>query len=310
MSLDLRHLRQFVAVVEEGSFRSAAARLGMAQPPLTAAIRKIEETLGTVLIERDNRLRGLTAAGETFLREARLTLAQAQRLEAETRRVADGLEGTLRMTFVASLATGFLPAILRAYRARRPGIALELREATTAEQLRVLRSEQADLGLLVLPVEADGLQLVTVLRQRLLAAIPAEDPLAARRSLSLANLAERDWIMFPAGRGPGLHRRILEACRAVGFAPRIAQEAVQMETIAGLVSAGLGVALVPPATASVGRPGIVFRELPDAPSYEVALAFRRPSPALADLVAVAMEAGGAMGLPAQSLSPEKPSQGG
>jgi DNA-binding transcriptional LysR family regulator len=266
--IELRQFRQFVAVAEELSFRRAAERLHMAQPPLTAAIRRIEEELGQVLIERSNRVERLTPAGEVFLIEAR--------------RAGQGLTGSLRVTFVASAARDLLPSILRAFRARHADVALELHEATTAQQVTALREDRADIGIVVVPLpEAAQLTVARLRREELLVALPRRHRLASRQVLRLADLASESWILFPAGFGPGLHARIVDACRVAGFSPRVTQEAVQMETIVSLVAAGMGVSLVPPAMAKPRRSDVRFVRVTGAGSpvrYELALAYARPSP--------------------------------
>jgi DNA-binding transcriptional LysR family regulator len=280
--IELRQFRQFVAVAEELSFRRAAERLHMAQPPLTAAIRRIEEELGQVLIERSNRVERLTPAGEVFLIEARRVLAQSQRAVEMARRAGQGLTGSLRVTFVASAARDLLPSILRAFRARHADVALELHEATTAQQVTALREDRADIGIVVVPLpEAAQLTVARLRREELLVALPRRHRLASRQVLRLADLASESWILFPAGFGPGLHARIVDACRVAGFSPRVTQEAVQMETIVSLVAAGMGVSLVPPAMAKPRRSDVRFVRVTGAGSpvrYELALAYARPSP--------------------------------
>lgn len=294
--IELRQFRQFVAVAEELSFRRAAARLNMAQPPLTAAIRKIEEELGVVLIERGRRVEGLTPAGRAFLEEARRAVAQAERATLVARRAGDGLAGSLRVSFVASAANGLLPGILRHFRATRPDIELRLEEATTAQQIAALREDRTDIGFVVLPIaDSSGLTVRLVHKDDLVAALPDTHPLVRRARVSLSDLREETWIMFPSRFGPGLYGRIMMACAAAGFAPRVAQEAVQMETAVGLVAGGLGVALVPPALALAQRPGVVFRSISGkgAPvAYDLALAFARRSPALDAFVAAALSSAG------------------
>jgi DNA-binding transcriptional LysR family regulator len=280
--IELRHFRQFVAVAEESSFRRAAARLHMAQPPLTAAIRKIEADIGTRLIARRNRIEGLTPAGEAFLLEARRALAQADRAVEMARRAGEGVIGSLRVSFVASTARDLLPRALRAFRAQHGKVELELREATTAEQVNLLMQDRADVGLVASPLPAlDGLNVRSLYRSGLVVALPAAHRATARARLALSNLADEPWILFPARQGPGLHRQILSACAVAGFVPRVVQEAVQMETIIGLVAAGLGVSLVPPTLAEIGRVDVAFRTLrgPGSPvAYELAIAYLKFSP--------------------------------
>lgn len=280
--IELRQLRQFVAVAEEMSFHCAAERLHMAQPPLTAAIRKIEQELGVILLERGNRVTRITEAGQVFLIEARRTLAQFERTLGNTRRAALGLTESLRLTFVDSTVNALLPGILRQFRLAHPQAEFQLQEATTAEQLIALRDDRADLGMVVLPITPqEGLQILPFLYDRMVLALPENHPLAAQQQVTLSSLAEQPWVLFPAHYGPGMHTAILQACAVAGFSPRIVQEARQMQTIGGLVAGGVGIALMPALFARLQSPGVVFRELSGTGSpvpYTLALAWRTASP--------------------------------
>ncbi|HDR9796456.1 TPA: LysR family transcriptional regulator, partial [Burkholderia cepacia ATCC 25416] len=182
--IDLRQFRQFIAVAETLSFRRAAERLHMAQPPLSAAIRKLEDELGVSLLERDNRGSTLTPAGEAFLLEARRALEQAERAVAAARRAGAGLGGTLRLRFVDSTVNALLPLILRAFQERHPGVDFQLEEGTTAEQVLALRHDRTDVGLVVLPVaDAGDVRVEPLLRDRMVAALPDGHRLARRRHI-------------------------------------------------------------------------------------------------------------------------------
>lgn len=291
--IELRQYRQFVAVAEEMNFHRAARRLHMAQPPLTAAIRRIEALLGVSLMERTNRIERLTAAGEAFLLEARRVLAQSERAIEQARRAHRGLAGTLRLTFVATTAHELLPAVVRSFRSSHPDVALELQEATTAQQAAALRDDRADIGLVALPLpEWASLQTVSMGKAALMAALPRDHGLASRARVTLSELGQEPWILFPPSLGPGLHRRIIAACARAGFVPNVVQEAVQMATIVSLVAAGLGVSAVPPALAATGRRGAIFvplqgRGTPIA--YELGLAYARRPPLVEAFVRTALE---------------------
>ncbi len=298
--LDLRQMRQFIAVAETMSFRRAAERLHMAQPPLTATIRQMEEELGVILFERSNRITRITEAGKVLLEEARRTLAQAERAAVLARRAGTGAIGSLRIGLVASAVRQVVPPIVRRFRASHPEVSVDLQEATTAQQLEALREDRLDLGIVVLPLpigREKGIEARTILRRHLVAVLPAGHRLSKNsdQRLRLAALAWEDWVLFPSHLGPGLHDRIVAACAQVGFAPTVTQRAVQMETIIGLVAAGIGVSLVPETFAGDRRQGVTFRRLagPATPiRYEIALIWRKadPSPALAAFIATAIAA--------------------
>lgn len=279
--IDLRQFRQFIAVAEELSFRRAAAKLHMAQPPLTGAIRKIETELNVLLFERTNRITRLTDAGKAFLLEARRTIEQSDRAIQAAIRAHAGLTSSLRVSFVDSTINSLVPAALLAFHARFPEVEIRLLEGSTSEQLTALREDRTDLALIVLPVgNHPDLELKPLLRDKMIAALPIGHPLAKRKSVSLHQLAAEPWILFPAHLGPGLHASIIRACAAAGFFPRIVQEARQMHTTAGLVAGGIGVALMPRIYGAVSPQGAVFRPIVGDGGpipYDLALAYRTPS---------------------------------
>lgn len=287
--IELRQFRQFIAVAEELSFRRAAERLNMAQPPLTATIKRIEDEVGAILIERTNRIERLTEAGRVFLDEARKTVNQAERAMLAAQRAGAGLTGTLRVTFVASAAREILPSILLRFREHYPAVKLELREAMTTQQLTSLANNDSDLGFVIPPLQdAENLTIEVIARNRLVAALPEGHPLTKAAQITLADMSHESWILFAARQGPGLHRIIHKACAKAGFSPRIGQEAPQMDTIANLVAGGMGVALVSRALATSGRKGVAFRELagPGTPvEFELAIAYAHSSPVLNAFVA-------------------------
>lgn len=260
-AVETRLLRQFIAVAEELNFHRAAERLHMAQPPLSQAIRKLEDTLGLSLFERSNRSIALTPAGTAFLVSARRVLAELGDAIREAQAVASGKAGRLAISFVGT-AHDLLPAALRRFRAEYPGIELVLREATTAEQLAAITAGEADIGLMRQPgIMIAQLASEILLREPILAALPDDHPLAGPETVSLAALAESDFIGTPRQLGIGFHDQIIGLCRLAGFSPRIVQEARQMQTIASLVASGLGVALIPGSLALMPRPGVAFRPI-------------------------------------------------
>jgi len=274
--VDFRRLRYFVAVAETLHFGRAAARLHMSQPPLSRQIQQLEREMGALLFRRSKRRVELTDAGAYLLEQARRMLAEADTLAARTRRVESGESGRLTLGFISSVDYSILPGLLSAYRAAHPGVTLELRELTSDVQLRELHEGRIDAGMLLAPVDDAALAMLPLLREPLVAALPADDALARSRTLlSLSSLARRPFIIFPRSAATGLYDSIVEFCRQAGFTPHVAQEAIQMQTIVSLVSAGLGVALVPASLRDLRRRGVVYRRLrEDSPLLTVLLAWR------------------------------------
>ena len=264
--MELRHLRYFVAVAEELHFGRAAQRLNVAQPPLSRQIRDLERELGAALFDRTPRGVELTAVGQAFLPEARLTLAQAERAQRTARRAARGETGRLRVGFVdAATHTGVLPDVLGFFRMHLPSIGLSLFEMDPVQQAEALRTDRIDVGVLHSPPpDADRwLRVEPVYVDPLVAALPETHPLAKHERLTMAELAEESFVLFSRLVGPPLYDEIIARCRAAGFSPRVVQEASGWHTIASLVSAGLGVAFVPRSLAAEAQSGVAYRPVRD-----------------------------------------------
>jgi DNA-binding transcriptional LysR family regulator len=278
-SPDLRQLRHFVSVAERLHFGRAAAALHMSQPPLSRSIRDLEERLGATLLSRSRRRVELTPEGERFLEEARRLLAQLEHAVLEVGRMAAG-GGRLRLGFVSLADYGVLPRLLKAYKAARPGVALALREMLSPDQAAALATGELDFGLLLPPVAGADLEHIVVQRERFLVALPARHRLARRRGrVAMRELAAESFVMTPREIAPGLHDVIAALATHAGFVPRLAQEAIQMQTVVSLVSSGMGVAVVPASVANLGRRGVAYRDIADPhPSLDVWLAWRRGGP--------------------------------
>lgn len=298
--MELRQLRQFVAVAEHLHFARAAQALSMAQPPLSRAIRALEEELGARLFDRDRRRVALSDAGRALLPEAHALLAAAARLPATARDAAAGHSGDLALAFVSIVGYSFLPGLLRRHAARFPGVRVNLREVTTDVQVADLAAGRADVGILLGPVQAEaGGVRAAALDYRVLAvetlavALPARHRLARGAGvLGLEACADEAFVASPRHVAPRLNDAIIGSCAAAGFSPRIVQEAIQMQTIISLVSAGMGVALVPESVVGLKRPGVAYRRLKGArPVLEIGMATRRgeTSAVVANFVALAAQ---------------------
>jgi DNA-binding transcriptional LysR family regulator len=222
--VELRHLRYFVAVAEELHFSRAADRLHMAQPPLSAAIRQLEQQLGTELLLRTSREVRLTEAGRRFLDGARRTLAELERAQSDARRAAAGDTGRLRIGFSWSMRFDTLPALGRAMRASHPDVELLTEEMWNARMLPSLRSGAIDAALALCPeIDAD-FSYEPIRSETLIAVVADTHPLAGRESAALNALAGDAFLMFPRELGPRLYDFMVAACRRAGFEPRIRHE--------------------------------------------------------------------------------------
>jgi DNA-binding transcriptional LysR family regulator len=265
--IELRLWRQFVVLAEELHFGRAAARLHMTQPPLTQAIQGLERQLGVPLFARTRRSVALTPAGLALLPAVRRLLAAAETLPQVAQAAAAGLAGRLRLAFVSSVAYGPLPEWLRSFREAHPDVVLQLREATLDVQLAAFDADEIDAGFLLHAPGAvpPGFAAWAALTEPLVMALPSSHPAAALLVLRLADVAAEPLVIFPRQIAPSLYDALLAAYRARGATPQIAQEAIQMQTIVNLVSAGIGLAWVPEAVTRLQRPGVVYRAVADAP---------------------------------------------
>lgn len=290
--MELRQLRYFVTLAEELHFGRAARRLHITQPPLSMAIAALERELGVRLFARAPRRVTLTHAGAAFFEQARLLLARAQDA-VELARAADrGAVGRLRIGFMSGSIYTLLPPLLREYASRYPEVQLELRELPMPEQLLQLRRGELDLGVVRPPVEDAELEAETVFEEPLVVALPRGHRLARLSRIAVQRLAGEPFVMFQRRPGLVMHHLVLRFCLQHGFAPRVVQEVAQSHAVVGLVSAGIGVALVPESIQGTRLRGVVYRPLAEpSPPVLTALVWRRGdgSPVLAAFRRVAAE---------------------
>ncbi|MCY1397122.1 HTH-type transcriptional regulator BenM [compost metagenome] len=255
--MELRQLKQLLTLSETLNFRRAAEQLHIAQPPLSTSIKKLEDELGVLLFERLPSGLKITPAGEVVLHYARRTLFYADEIRRAAREGDSGEQGQLRVGFVGSAAYGLLPRIVHSYRKRYPLVDLRLEESTTIELLRRLDEHSLDIALVRFPVLESSTASVTLLqRERMMLAVPRESPLAARSAVALEELAGEPFIVYSRSHAPAMHALVLSAFQLAGIQPRIVQEAVQVQTMLGLVEGGLGLALVPESVEKYAGQGV------------------------------------------------------
>jgi DNA-binding transcriptional LysR family regulator len=290
--MELRHLRAFAAVAEELHFGRAAARLHIAQPPLSQQIKYLERDLGVQLLERTTRQVRLTNAGAVFLEHARRVLAEADRARESVLLTERGERGEIRVGLTGATTWRLLPRMTRAYRARYPLVRLELHPSVfSGAQISGLLDGGIDVSLLRAPVPAP-LASRTLLDEELVAVLPDDHPLAARTSIPLADLAEENFVSYPDRQGSNLRDTAMRACAAVGFWPRVVQEAQDTYTVVALVAAAVGVALLPASAQWLHFEGVAFRRVTGADvRAPVSLTWRAgdESPVLAGFLSIARE---------------------
>src|SRR5215470_686791 len=243
-SLELRHLRYFVAVAEELHFGRAAQRIRIAQPPLSQQIRKLEEIIGHQLFLRTSRSVKPTAAGEELLKRAQQTLRKVAEDLHSTRRVGRGEVGTLTVGYIPTFMLTVFPQLLNTYRRQFPQVELRLREFYTSGLLRSLREGTTDIGFTRdAGTDEEGLHTELLLPEPYVAVVPAQHPLARKRALQISDLRSEPFVLFSPDVGQTAWDKVERLCRQGGFRPRVVQEAPHWLSIVRLVGSGLGVTI-------------------------------------------------------------------
>jgi len=283
MTMELRHLRYFLAVAEAGGFTAAARRLHLAQPALSQQIRNLEDELGVTLIERGARTRGLTEAGTHFAAHARRILLEAEVTVEEMAAHAGARRGYVRFgSALQSLSEGPLAPLLALFHRRHPDVRVDFREAHTTPLLADLAEGDLDVALIHLArgggaaeprVDAGSAPLAIdpLYEEPLVVAVGPRHRFAARTTVRLAELADEEFVSF--GPGSTVRELVTRAAQNVGFEPRTSVSAMNLGTVRALVAAGLGVAVLP--RSALTLPGPRLRSL------------RLTAPALCRVVAVA-----------------------
>ena len=273
--MDLRHLRYFAAVADTCHFGQAAQQLHVAQPALSYAIRQLEAELDVTLFNRTTRQVSLTTAGEFLRGEAARILAGVDEAEQGVRRIAAGRSGLLRLGLTGTAAFSHLPRIARMVKRELPGVALEIRaDMLTPDQCDGLRAGSLDLGVLRPPAVGEDIKMRTIDLEALVLAVSVDHRLAVEPVVSLTDLRSEPFISY-ASRDSAVNDAVLRGCRRAGFVPRREHTAPGTAVLLALVAAGLGVAVVPESVRALPLDGVVFRDLTDAGSIELALAWRR-----------------------------------
>lgn len=261
--MELQQLRYFVAVAETEHVARAAERLHISQSPLSRQIRQLEEHLGLQLFERVKQRVRLTPAGRDFLEQARDLLGRAERIEERARQVGKGEACSLSVGYCEGVIhNGWLPAVLRRFRARHPRVTLKLAAMRSGEQVDALERSLIDMAFVYnLPKPSESLTSRLLTSEPFVLAVADDHPLAVKRALAPSDLDGMPWIALPKSINPAARERFLTACASSGFTPDIQFEVAQVSTTLGLVSAGLGVAIMQASMRRMSPPGVVFKPM-------------------------------------------------
>jgi DNA-binding transcriptional LysR family regulator len=264
--MELRHLRYFIAVAEELNFSRAARRLRMAQPPLSVAIRQLEQELGVSLFVRTSREVRLTEAGDAFLAGARRTLAEAEAAVAAAGRAAAGELGTLRIGYSWSARFEILPALGKAFAERSPEVDLLTEEMWNARMPAALRSGSIDTAVALCSEIAGELSYERIRTERVVVLLATDHPLSAEEAISLELLADETFTIFPRDLAPRLYDMEVALCRAAGFEPTLANESFHTLWTLGRWE-DAAAALVPEAVASDLPEGVTAVPISSPPDH-------------------------------------------
>lgn len=261
--MELRHLRYFVTVAETGNISQAAQKLFIAQPPLSAQIKQLEEEVGVPLLVRLARGVTLTPAGQSFLSDAKAILARSQDASIRARQRHELQAHVLRLGLMPSLTLSLLPGLLKALRSKKLKIDLQVREISpSSTQLQALRNAEIDLGFIRLGVEDVPPEASASIDDPYCLAIPAHHPLARSRGpLQLAKAAHESFVGFASHHQSDYFDQTMALCVEAGFRPDIRHSAGQFAGVLAMVASGLGVAIVPASCLEGGNRAIVHRKL-------------------------------------------------
>lgn len=273
--MELRQLRYALAVADDLHFGHAADRLRVAQPSLSRQIRELETSIGVRIFDRTSRSVNLTSAGASFIEMARRTVRMADATRDTAKAAAEGRIGRATLGFVASAAGEFLSPLLTNQRAAHPDVQLDLRELGTGQQVEALRTGEIDIGLTRDLALVDDFVVTTLFKEPMLAAVPAHHPLHGKRIISLRDLAGSDFVALPRASAPRLWDAVSTMSYESGVQFTVAQEARQFATVLALVTADMGVAIVPASVRGLRQSGVRYLRLRDPEAYSAVQVIRR-----------------------------------
>lgn len=276
--MELRQIRYVLAVAEERSFSRAANRLHLAQPSLSQQIAKLEKILGVSLFHRLPQHVELTDAGQRFVQVAQTLVDMSEGLEREMRAYAVGESGKLLVGSLPITGAYVLPRVLPTFAQQFPGVELQLMEDTSSHLEQLLVRGKIDVSLLTMPISDPSLEIIPAIQEEIFLAVPSHHPLAKRKEVDLAEVADQPFILLKEGQG---FRTIsLRLCEQAGFRPRIVFESSNIQTVQSLVAAGMGLSFAPKmitlAPGTIEPP--VYLRIKTKPSRTLVVAYRKDRP--------------------------------
>lgn len=263
--MELRQVRYFLAVAEHLHFGRAAQSLHVTQPPLSRQIAALEQELGVMLFERHSRAVRLTAAGQSFVDQARALVGGLDQAVRGAQASARGERGELRIGFTSMAAWALLPGLLKRYCDHYPQVQVNLNEVLPRDLDALVYAGEVDLALSIPTAEPTELAYHPLAQEPLCLALPSDHRLANEEVIALAQLADEPFIGFPRATAPALYEAIIACCAQAGFEPRVRMRTHLQQTIVNLVATGLGWALVPESISRLALPGVSFKRVSSSP---------------------------------------------
>lgn len=269
--IEHRHLRYFLALADHLHYGKASAQVNVAQPSLSRQIADLESQLGCRLFARTSRSVELTSAGFEFQRSAQLVIQAMDSAIRSTQAVARGEKGELRIAITSMIAWSGLPKMIKSYAANAPGVNLELSELIPGALMKAVETGECDIGLTFKATVQPPYQYRELQRESLSIAVPADHPLARKKSVIVQDLIDEPFILSPRDTASALHDTIFKLCRDSGFEPRVRMHTQLQGTIVNLVGEGLGVSIIPTSMSKSNPDSVRFIPITNAPEITLGM---------------------------------------
>jgi DNA-binding transcriptional LysR family regulator len=274
--ITFKEIKYFIAVSEELNFRKAAKKLNISQPPLSQQIKLLEEKIGFKLLNRDKSHVSLTLAGNKFLRDSYDITSKIKRSILIGKKISRGEIGTLRIGFSTLASFYILPDVISKFYKSYKGVELQLKEMRTENIIKEILDKKIDLGFAGKKIINKDIKSISLYKEKIILAINKNNPLSKKKNISISDIKNENFILFPKSKGAvGLYDKIIEFCKKANFEPNVIQEAYELEVILGLVSGGMGIALIPENSGKLYLNNIIFKKFKEnSPISEIYLLIR------------------------------------
>ena len=260
-AVEINQLRYFIAAAERGSFRKAAAALGIQESSISRRVRDLEDELGASLFHRYNGGVSLTQAGQQFLRRARGALKQIEHGSKDVAAVGRGEDGHIKVGIFSSLAAGFLSDLLFVFKADHPGVHIELIEGNPSEHIAAIRQLRMDVAFLTGTTQWPDCETEHLWTERVFAVLPRDHPLAGKRKLDWSDLTGHRFIVSDGAPGPEIYDYLVQGMASLGHHPEIKPQYVGRDCLLSFVAIDRNLTLTSEASTAMRLPRIVYRPL-------------------------------------------------